>query len=87
MGLIRFLFLLLIAAVAWYVVKNYLRKQELRARRAQEAKKPVPRIVRCAQCEVHLPEDQALRVGDAWFCTPAHRQTWLAQNPDKRDPG
>ena len=81
MGLIRLLFFLLIAGVAWFVVKNYLRKQELRARRQQAEPPRVNRIVRCAQCEVHLPEEDAVRDGDTWFCTMAHKQAWLTQHP------
>lgn len=30
-------------------------------------------MVRCAHCQVHLPQDQALRVGNQWYCCDAHR--------------
>ncbi|MEH6498063.1 MAG: PP0621 family protein [Pseudoalteromonas distincta] len=30
-------------------------------------------MVRCAQCQLHLPQDQALRAGDRWYCCDAHR--------------
>jgi len=36
-------------------------------------------MVRCAQCQLHLPQDQALRAVDRWYCCDAHRaagQTW-----------
>jgi uncharacterized protein len=80
MGLIRFLFFLLIASVVWFMVKNYLRKQELRERKEQ-GRVAGARIVRCKQCDVHLPEQDALREGDDWFCTPAHKAAWLAKTP------
>ena len=80
MGLIRLLFLLLIVGVVWFLVKNFLRKQQLRERREAPAQPRVNRIVRCAQCEVHLPEEDAVRDGDTWFCTMAHKQAWLADN-------
>ena len=38
------------------------------------------KIVRCKQCDVHLPESEALREGDEWFCTQAHRQAWLTRH-------
>lgn len=78
MGLIRFLFFIVVVGVAWFMVKNYLRKQEVRARRrateAQIAAGKDGRIVRCKHCDLHLPESQALREGDDWFCSQAHRQ-------------
>lgn len=83
MGLIRFIFFLLIAGVVWFMVKNYVRKQELRARREQERRLAGGKIVRCAQCDVHLPEQQALREDGNWFCSPAHRQAWLGRSNDK----
>lgn len=81
MGLIRLIFLLLIVGVVWFVVKNYLRKQALRERREPPAQQRVNRIVRCAQCDVHLPEEDAVRDGDTWFCTMAHKQAWLIDKP------
>ncbi len=83
MGLIRFLFFLLILYVLWFMAKNYLRKQE-RRERERANKTQVARIVRCKHCEVHLPEPDALRDGEDWFCTPAHKQAWL-DRPDKND--
>jgi uncharacterized protein len=82
MGLIRFLFLLLIAGVLWFMAKNYMRKQEIRRRKEQE-RLPTGRIVRCTQCAVHLPEHDALREGNEWFCSREHRQVWLASNSNK----
>lgn len=78
MGLIRFIFLLLVIGVAWFVVKNYLRKQELRA--TKDTPRIAARIVRCKHCDLHLPEQDAVRDGDDWFCTPAHQQAWLAKH-------
>ena len=79
MGLIRFLFFVVIAGVLWFMVKNYMRKQmlnqEARERREKE-RLPTGRIVRCKVCEVHLPEQDALREGDDWFCSQDHRQAW-----------
>jgi uncharacterized protein len=53
----------------------------LRGSREQAGPQRVNRIVRCAQCDVHLPEEDAVRDGEAWFCTMAHKQAWLANNP------
>ncbi|MGV3591007.1 MAG: PP0621 family protein [Gammaproteobacteria bacterium] len=83
MGLIRFIFLLLILGVAWFVVKNYLRKQALNEQqgRSRSQQSQIPgKIVQCRQCNVHLPETEALREGDEWFCTQEHRQAWLTRH-------
>lgn len=83
MGLIRFLFFLLIIGVLWFMAKNYLRKQALnqQARERREKERlPTGRIVRCKVCEVHLPEQDALREGDDWFCSQDHRQAWLGKH-------
>jgi len=78
MGLIRFIVLLLIAAVAWFLIKNYLQKQQLRGR--NESPRIAARIVRCKQCDVHLPEQDAVRDGDEWFCSETHKQAWLTKH-------
>ena len=85
MGLIRFLLFLLIARTVWFMVKNYLRKQELTGRRKAGNPERLAggRIVRCKACDVHLPEQDALREGDDWFCSQAHRQAWLANQNRK----
>lgn len=78
MGLIRLLLWLAIAYFVWLNVKSYLRKQEIRkATRAREQQQIPERIVKCAQCGLHLPEPEALAAGDRWFCTDDHRQRWL----------
>lgn len=91
MGLIRFLFFLLIVWVLWFMARNWLRNQEQgEAARKNKAKLPPGMIVRCKFCEVHLPEQDALRDGKGeevhWFCTQAHKQAWLDSNGHKRDP-
>ena len=84
MGLIRFLFFLLIIGVLWFMAKNYLRKAHLQEQRRRERKEQERssrgRIVRCKQCDVHLPEQDAVREGDDCFCSQAHRQAWLASD-------
>ncbi|MEY4642223.1 MAG: hypothetical protein RLZZ227_2217 [Pseudomonadota bacterium] len=81
MGLIRFLFFVLILYVLWLMARNWLRQQEMRdAARKDKAKLANAKIVRCKQCEIHLPEQEAIREGDDWFCTPAHKQAWQARH-------
>lgn len=87
MGLIRYLLILLVFWALWFLAKNWLRKQELREK-ARKGKTQISsgKVVRCKHCEVHLPEQDALRDGDDWFCTQAHKQAWLGKTGTKRDP-
>ena len=78
MGLIRFVFFLLIAGVVWFMIRNYQRKQELNERRNDAGRLAGGKIVRCKACDVHLPEQDALNDGDNWFCSQAHQKAWLA---------
>ena len=78
MGLIRLLTYLAIGYFLWQMVKNYLRKQELRSAAEARRKPQAPaRIVKCEQCGVHLPEPEACAADDRWFCSDEHRQRWL----------
>ncbi len=82
MSPIRFLFFLLILWVLWLMFRNWQRRQDIhgaaqREKARIEAGKEAGKIVRCKYCEVHLPELEALRDGEMWFCTQAHKQAWL----------
>jgi uncharacterized protein len=41
-------------------------------------------MVRCAWCQVHVPESDALREKGDWFCSSAHRDRYLQeQQPEE----
>jgi len=42
------------------------------------------RMVRCSWCQVHLPEDDALRERGDWFCSSDHRDKYLAERKDEQ---
>ncbi|WP_447554079.1 PP0621 family protein [Vreelandella sp. EE22] len=42
-------------------------------------------MVRCRWCEVHVPESEALRFEQMWFCSGAHRERYIQEQQD-RDP-
>ena len=70
--------LLLLAAVAALVWFFLLRQRG--GRQAQDRERqPPPRIrdtVRCTECGVHLPEDEAIRSAGKTFCSLEHRDAW-----------
>ncbi|MDR5860851.1 hypothetical protein FZZ93_11815 [Halomonas eurihalina] len=53
-------------------------KQDQNADGQQDASPGNP-MVRCAWCKVHLPESDALREKGEWFCSPDHRDKYLAE--------
>ncbi|OBA00178.1 PP0621 family protein [Halomonas sp. G11] len=42
-------------------------------------------MVRCRWCDVHLPEEEALREAEQWFCSSAHRDRFLQEQRSQRD--
>jgi uncharacterized protein len=81
MGLIRTLLYLIIGVIAWYAIRNYLRKQQRQsAQREQQRSQVSSKIVKCGHCAVHLPEMEAIAYKEQWFCSPAHMERWLEQH-------
>lgn len=77
MGFIRLLIVLAIGYFIWLNIKTFMRKQEMKGVN-RERSGPIP-IVRCDQCQLHLPETEAINDGSHWFCNTEHRQKWLAR--------
>ncbi|WNK20613.1 PP0621 family protein [Halomonas piscis] len=54
-------------------------KLEREARLERERRHEGGQMVRCRWCDVHVPESEALRERAEWFCCPAHRDRFLAE--------
>ncbi len=69
----RILFFILLAVVAYLVVRSMKRRDA-----GQRASRPTPRtpeaMVSCATCGLHLPRGEALLLGDRYFCCEEHRR-------------
>lgn len=59
----------LIAAVIWFW-RRWQRDDSRTEKTAEPSSQP---MVRCAQCRVHLPQDQAVSDNDQWYCSQEHR--------------
>ncbi|TLF49578.1 hypothetical protein FEI13_11565 [Halomonas urmiana] len=50
----------------------------------QEGEASGNRMVRCRWCQVHLPEDDALREKGDWFCSGDHRDKYLSEQHEEQ---
>ena len=70
--------LILLVAVAWvvYTLWRNARAAQGAAARGQSAAAAQPpdalHMVACRRCGVYLPEAEAVRDGDAWYCSREH---------------
>lgn len=69
MNLIRLLLLALAIWLFTLVVKRYLAL----ARRKRGETPRIGTMVRCAVCGLHVPEAEALKRHDQYFCSTEHR--------------
>jgi uncharacterized protein len=65
----KFLLLIAVFAVAWWLVRRALRTA---ARRAAGAPPPPEDMVRCAQCGVHLPRSECMAFAGKLYCSEEH---------------
>ncbi|WP_447926984.1 PP0621 family protein [Vreelandella sp. EE27] len=73
---------LLIFAVVFYVgLKLYgmYRQHKLSQKTAAPERVEGGAMVRCRWCEVHVPESEALRFEEKWFCSAAHRERYIQE--------
>lgn len=70
MGLVRLIVIILLAALLyrWFRLWQAKRPQRKRPSRDQG------QMVACKQCGVYLPEQEAVRDGELYYCSEAHRR-------------
>lgn len=68
MGLFRLLFWIILIAAAFWLWRRLTSKPSAPKRTEQ----PTLAMVRCAQCGVHVPRDQALPNHNRWYCSQTH---------------
>ena len=68
MGLFRLLFWIILIAAAFWLWRR-LTSKPTASNKPQET---TVMTVRCVQCGVHLPREQALQSHDRWYCRQAH---------------
>ena len=81
MGLIRLITYALLIWIVWTMIRNWLAKQQQKSDSAAQARKAVPKVVKCRYCDLHLPEEEALTNEAGTFCSKSHQQAWLEKHP------
>ena len=66
----RILFFLLLAVAVYVLWRSFQRRNE----RSAEPPRTPQAMVSCATCGLHLPRQEALSLGDRYFCCEEHRR-------------
>lgn len=69
--MVRLLFWIALIAAAFWLWRKFKISQQ--SHPEQKLDDPL-KMVRCAHCGVHLPNDRALQQGKDWYCSQAHLQ-------------
>ena len=66
--------LIIILFGVWLVIQIIKRSfaSSASSSRAGRAKPAIPRMVACAHCGIHVPESEAIRDGDRFYCSQEH---------------
>lgn len=69
----RILFFLLLA-VAIYMVWRWMQRSDSVSRASHTDQRAPQAMVSCATCGLHVPRQEALALGDRFFCCEEHRR-------------
>ena len=72
MNLIRFL---IIAAIVWLILRMFRNWQSKNIIAKKKATKDalIKNMVQCSTCGVHLPEQEALKINNKFYCSEEHK--------------
>lgn len=70
----RIVFFLLLAIVAYVGWRFVQKRGRDRGAGSQEQQRVPQAMVSCATCGLHLPRQEALPLGDRYFCCEEHRR-------------
>lgn len=74
----RILFILILLAVSFFVIKSIRKKlddnKQLDSKQSRDDKQ---QILKCNICNLHIPENEAIRQGEQVFCSLEHAKKHL----------
>lgn len=74
----RILFILVLLAVSFYVVKLIRTKMDEPPKKIKkDTKSTNNNMVKCLHCGLHIPEEEAIKQGDKTFCSLEHAKEEL----------
>ncbi|TDQ39389.1 PP0621 family protein [Thiopseudomonas denitrificans] len=76
MGISRLVILGLLALAGWWLWKKV---KQLSAEQARERLSQATPMVCCEHCRLHLPEPDAIRHQNRWYCSRAHAKAGPGQ--------
>ena len=75
MPLLRLLFLLLLAFIVWRAYRLLIARK-----RGAPEPPPLQDMVRCTECELHVPARSCVQQDGKYFCSDAHRRDYIARH-------
>lgn len=72
MGVVKLVVLIVLVIGLMMLWRRFKAWQQTARNKAAAPPRPAL-MVRCAQCQLHLPQDQAIRSANQWYCCNAHR--------------
>lgn len=66
--------LLILLLVIWLLFRVWSGYRRLAGKKTPSPPAKTEKMVPCKHCGVYVPQHQAIRDGDDWFCCEAHRK-------------
>lgn len=82
MGLIRLLIIAVLAYLLWQGIKGLLRERRHDDNTAGGASVPSQKMVQCCQCDLYVPENEAIQHRGLAFCSRDHQQQYTPKRHD-----
>ncbi len=74
MGLIRLITIAVLIWLAWALYRRFVhyKNSAISANREKQKKPAIKAVKRCAVCGIHIPENEAIKKQDRYFCCEQH---------------
>ncbi|WP_114417945.1 PP0621 family protein [Marinospirillum perlucidum] len=76
--IIRLLVFVLVFWAGWRLWQYW--QQARPSEKTSDKDDPGPKMVKCQECGVHLPADEAIQSGDLHFCSIDHRDAYQSSS-------
>ena len=72
MGITRLIIIGLLIWLAWMMYRRFIQYQNTKQQSTKTSQESVSNIKKCAVCGVHVPQIEAIKKGDRYYCSKAH---------------